>query len=55
MLRGLNPDMEYEVTEPLPNNVIQNIGNLKIVESEGKHSNILLFSTWELIIGCCYG
>ncbi len=36
LLRGLQPDAEYEITEPLPNNVIQNIGNLMIVESEGK-------------------
>lgn len=35
-LQGLLPDVEYEINEPLPNNVAQNIGNLRIIETEGK-------------------
>ena len=34
MLRGLDPKIEYEVTEPLPNNIAQQAGNFKIVEME---------------------
>jgi hypothetical protein len=35
MLRGLRPDAEYEVSEPLPNNVQQQADNLKIIETIG--------------------
>jgi hypothetical protein len=34
LLKGLNPDVVYDVTEPLPNNLVQQIGNLRIIESE---------------------
>ena len=34
-LQGLLADAEYEVSEPLPNNVTQQSGNLRIVETEG--------------------
>lgn len=33
-LQGLAPDIEYEITEPYPNNIIQNSGNNMIIESE---------------------
>ena len=36
LLRGLHPDYEYEITEPIPNNIIQNTGNLMIIETESK-------------------
>jgi hypothetical protein len=44
MLQGLIPDAEYEVCEPLPDNVIQNTGNLMIIECEGLYvlSSLLL-------------
>jgi hypothetical protein len=35
-LQGLLPEAEYEVTEPLPNNITQASGNLMIIETEGK-------------------
>jgi hypothetical protein len=35
-LQGLLPDAEYEITEPLPNNVTQASGNLMIIETAGK-------------------
>ena len=35
MLQGLDPTAEYDVTEPLPNNVTQQSGNLRIIETEG--------------------
>ena len=34
MLQGLDPTIEYEVTEPLPNNIAQQAGNFKIVEMD---------------------
>ena len=34
LLQGLLPNEEYEITEPLPNNVTQSSGNLMIIESE---------------------
>ena len=40
--KGLLPDAEYEITEPLPNNVEQRVDNLRIVESTGNYY-ILLF------------
>lgn len=33
-LQGLLPDAEYEVSEPLPNNITQASGNLMIIETE---------------------
>ena len=36
-LQGLLPDAIYEIGEPLPNNVCQSSGNLRIVETEGKY------------------
>lgn len=39
-LKGLLPDGVYEVREPLPNNLIQQSGNLRIVEAE--------FATYQL-------
>ena len=33
-LKGLLPDGVYEIKEPLPNNLIQQSGNLRIIESE---------------------
>ena len=35
-LQGLLPDAEYEVTEPMPNNITQASGNLMIIETEGE-------------------
>jgi hypothetical protein len=35
-LQGLLPEAEYEVSEPMPNNVTQASGNLMIIETEGK-------------------
>ena len=35
-LQGLLPDAEYEVSEPLPNNITQASGNLMIIETEGR-------------------
>jgi hypothetical protein len=35
LLQGLLPDAEYEVSEPLPNNITQASGNLMIIETEG--------------------
>lgn len=32
-LQGLDPDMDYVVTEPLPNNVTQSAGSLMIIET----------------------
>eukprot|EP01035_Chromulina_nebulosa_P021051 gene21051-27278_t len=34
LLQGLKKDVEYEVIEPAPNNIIQSSGNLKIMEVE---------------------
>ena len=34
VLRGLNAEAEYEVTEPMPNNLAQKSGNLQIIETE---------------------
>lgn len=34
MLQGLLPDSIYEITEPLPNNMTQSAGNLRITETE---------------------
>ena len=34
MLQGLDPAVEYELTEPLPNNIAQQAGNFKIVEMD---------------------
>jgi len=34
ILQGLNPHYVYDVTEPMPNNVTQAKGNLRIVETE---------------------
>jgi hypothetical protein len=34
-LQGLLPEAEYEVTEPLPNNITQASGNLIIIETKG--------------------
>lgn len=33
-LKGLQPEAEYEVVEPLPNNITQQKGNAKIIETE---------------------
>lgn len=33
-LQGLDPETQYEVTEPLPNNLAQQSGNLMIIETE---------------------
>ena len=47
VLKGLDPQALYEVTEPLPNNLAQQSGNLMIIETEvpvyqmGYHSVIL--------------
>lgn len=35
-LQGLDPNAEYEITEPIPNNVTQSTGNVLLIESEGK-------------------
>lgn len=34
LLRGLLPQEQYEITEPIPNNMSQGSGNLKIVTTE---------------------
>jgi len=34
MLQGLDPDTEYEITEPAPNNLTQSNGNYLIIETE---------------------
>lgn len=39
-LQGLDKDAEYEVTEPVPNNITQASGNLMIIEMEGKKDAI---------------
>ena len=39
-LQGLRPDDDYEITEPIPNNVQQQVDNLKIIETLGGHKNI---------------
>lgn len=36
-LQGLDPNAEYEVTEPIPNNVTQSTGNVMLLESEGNY------------------
>ncbi len=36
MLQGLDPEAEYEITEPIPNNITQATGNLMIIESAGE-------------------
>lgn len=33
-LQGLDPKIEYEIQEPLPNNIAQQAGNFKIIETE---------------------
>lgn len=38
MLRGLSPEVDYEISEPIPNNIIQNTGNYQIIETERKCS-----------------
>ncbi|KAJ1430460.1 Melibiase-domain-containing protein [Ochromonadaceae sp. CCMP2298] len=38
LLQGLLPDAEYEITEPMPNNITQASGNLMIIETEGEHA-----------------
>lgn len=35
-LAGLDCDTDYEVTEPMPNNLTQSTGNVMIIETEGK-------------------
>ena len=40
MLRGLNPETEYEISEPIPNNVQQQVDNLKIIETLGNLQNV---------------
>ena len=49
MLQGLIPDAEYEVCEPLPDNVIQNTGNLMIIESEGLYIYTLIIAAKFLV------
>ena len=34
MLQGLSSDTVYEVSEPIPNNMTQATGNLRITETE---------------------
>lgn len=34
LLQGLQADSIYEVTEPLPNNMTQSTGNLRVTETE---------------------
>jgi hypothetical protein len=34
-LQGLLPEAEYEVSEPVPNNITQASGSLMIIETEG--------------------
>ena len=34
LLKGLDPNIEYEITEPLPNNIAQQAGNFKIIETD---------------------
>ena len=34
LLQGLNSDDVYEITEPIPNNMTQSSGNLRITETE---------------------
>jgi alpha-galactosidase len=38
-LQGLDPDSDYEITEPIPNNLAQSTGTVMVLESEG---NILV-------------
>jgi len=38
-LQGLIDDAEYEITEPLPNNVTQAKANLMIIETEGMNDD----------------
>jgi hypothetical protein len=42
LLQGLLPDAEYEVSEPLPNNITQASGNLMIIETEGTSHHMWL-------------
>ena len=35
-LQGLIPNAIYEISESVPNNIAQNIGNLRIIETESK-------------------
>ncbi len=51
-LQGLEPDTEYEVSEPLPNNITQASGNLMIIETEGEpHYNAM--SLYQQGVLCC--
>ena len=34
LLQGLDPAIEYSIMEPFPNNIRQQSGNLKIIETE---------------------
>jgi hypothetical protein len=35
-LKGLNPHVEYELSEPFPNNITQSAGSYMLIESESK-------------------
>ena len=37
LLQGLLPNAVYEISEPMPNNVAQAQGNLRIVETEARY------------------
>ncbi len=46
-LQGLLPTAEYELSEPLPNNMMQQKGNLRIIETESKfrcYANYMVIS-----------
>ena len=51
-LQGLEPDTEYEVSEPLPNNITQASGNLMIIETEGGYWLVLDFLSWLINSAC---
>jgi hypothetical protein len=52
-LQGLDPEAEYEITEPLPNNMSQAKGNLRITEDAGAVEHILLYNYLQLSIRAC--
>jgi hypothetical protein len=35
LLKGLDPNADYEISEPAPNNVTQSTGTLMVIETEG--------------------
>lgn len=52
-LAGLECDADYEVTEPMPNNLTQSTGNVMIIETEGMVYTNENCNSQYFILDCC--